>query len=101
MKNNEEPATIQREFYALLADIEHLMKESETLTAKQYTDAKAKLEDKIATAKESIVDVGGDIAGHAQKTATRANHKLHEEPWTAVGVAVVAGLLAGMLFARR
>ena len=101
MKKIEKPDAIQHEFYNLLADIETLMKESETLTAKQFSDARAKLENKVASAKESMLEVGEDLGRHARKTATNANHRLHEEPWTAVGVAVVAGLLAGFLFARK
>lgn len=101
MKKKDKTAALHREFENFLADIDSLLKESANLTGEEFSDAREKLHERVAEARESVVDMGHDLARRARKTADKANLEVHEEPWKAVGVGAVAGLVLGMLFARR
>jgi ElaB/YqjD/DUF883 family membrane-anchored ribosome-binding protein len=101
MKKKDKTAALQREFDNFLADIESLLKESANLTGEEFDEAKEKLQNRVAVAKESILEISSDLAKRARKTASKANREVHEEPWKAVGAGVVAGLLLGVLFARK
>lgn len=101
MKKKEKTAALQREFHNFLADIDSLLKESAHLTGEEFSEAREKLQARVAEARESVVVLGNELARRARKTANKANFEVHEEPWKAVGAGAVAGLLLGMLFTRR
>ena len=89
------------EFHNFVADIEDLVKETTTLTGEDLARAKAKLSNRIADAKVSIQEMGGDIAKRARQSAMVTNEYVHDQPWKAIGVGAVVGLLAGFALARR
>jgi ElaB/YqjD/DUF883 family membrane-anchored ribosome-binding protein len=101
MKKKAKTASLQREFNNIIADLESLLKVSANLTGEEVTEVREKLKDKVAEAKESILEISSDFSRRAHKTAAKANHEVHEEPWMAVGAGAVAGLMLGMLFTRR
>lgn len=101
MKKKDKTAALQREFDNFLADIDSLLKESANLTGEEYAEAKEKLKTKVASTKESILEISNKLSRRAHKSATKANREVHEEPWKAVGAGAVAGLMLGMLFTRR
>ncbi len=101
MKKKDKTAALQREFNNFVADIESLLKESANLSGEEFTEAREKLQDKVATAKESVYEISGDLSRRAHKTASKVNHEVHENAWMSVGAGAAAGLLLGMLFARR
>lgn len=101
MKKKDKTASLQHEFNNFLADIDSLLKESANLTGEEFAEAREKLQDKVAAAKESIFEISSDLSRRAHKTVSKANREVHENPWVSVGVGAVAGLLLGMLFTRR
>lgn len=101
MKKKAKTAGLQREFHNILADIDSLLKESANLTGDEFSEVREKLQDRVAAAKESILEISSDLADRGRETASKANRAVHEEPWKAVGAGAVVGLLLGILFARR
>jgi ElaB/YqjD/DUF883 family membrane-anchored ribosome-binding protein len=101
MKKKHKTDSIKRELNNIIADIDSLLKESASLTGDEFSDAREKLHEKIATAKESILEISSDFSHRAQRTAAKANLEVHEDPWKAIGIGAVAGLLLGVLFTRR
>ncbi len=92
---------VSREFYNLLADIEDLIKETSALSGEELTRAKAKLDARIAEAKESAEAMGGMIANKARQTASTTNSAVHQQPWAAIGICAAAAFLLGFALARR
>ena len=92
---------VSREFHSFIADIEDLVKQTTSLTGNDLERAKDQLVKRIAAAKESIEDVGSDIAHQARKSITATNEYVHDQPWNAIGAGAVAGMLIGFLLARR
>ncbi len=92
---------IAREFHNFVADIEDLLKATTTLTGDDLQKAKAKLNERIAAAKESATEIGESVINRARKTAEHTNAYVHEQPWSAIGASAAVGLLLGYLLARR
>lgn len=94
-------ADISKEFKSFLSDIENLFKETTSLTGDDLVKAKAKLNQRIEVAKESIGATSGSLAQQARKTAEVTNHYVHEQPWTVIGAGAAISFLLGFLLARR
>lgn len=92
---------VAREFHSFVADIEDLIKATTSLTGEELNRAKAKLNQRIASAKTTVEDMSETIVNRARKTAETTNTYVHEQPWNAIGASAAVGLLVGYLLARR
>lgn len=94
-------AAVVREFHNFVADIEDLVRATTLLTGEELTRAKAKLAERVASARQSVEEVGGAIAQQARKSASITNDYVHEQPWKAIGAGAAIGFLLGVVVARR
>lgn len=97
----EASSGVAREFNNFIADIEDLIKATTSLTGEDLQKAKAKLNARIASAKESAAEVSESVITRARQTAETTNTYVHEKPWSAIGASAAIGLLLGYLLARR
>jgi ElaB/YqjD/DUF883 family membrane-anchored ribosome-binding protein len=95
------PSGMSREFQNFIADIEDLIKATTSLTGEEVARARAKLSKRVAAAKESIEDFGDAVADQARHTAKATNSYVHENPWQAIGIGAVLGLLLGVALTRQ
>ena len=89
------------DFRTMITDSEDLLKATATVSGEGFTMARAKFEDKLKSAKAALADASQPAFDTATETADAANDYVRGNPWTAVGVAVAAGLLIGFLTAKR
>jgi len=101
MHSSAKSDAISNEFHNFLADIESMLKETANLSGEELSQAKEKIQQRVSAAKEAAVHLGCNIADGAEKIAASANREVNAEPWKAIGVGAIAGLLLGVLFARR
>jgi len=101
MKKKHKTDALSREFHKFIADIENLLKETADLTGDELVLARNKLNDRVNEARGSVSTISHDLAVRANKSASKANRQVHEEPWKAIGGAAAAGLILGMLFTRK
>lgn len=94
-------STLAHEFQNFVTDIEDLVKATTNLTGDDLSRAKAKLQQRISSAKDSAENIGENIVNRARKTAETTNTYVHEQPWSAMGASAAVGLLLGFLLARR
>lgn len=90
-----------REFHNFVADIEDLITKTTSLTGKDLEDAKAQLNERIATARTYLDDVSDSLLQRARKSATVTNNYVHEQPWAAVGIGAAVGVAIGFLLGNR
>ena len=81
---------IARDFRAIIADSEDLLKAAATGSGEGFTAARARFEERLSGAKAMLAEA-----------AQPAERYMRGNPWTAVGIAVAAGALIGLLAARR
>lgn len=56
---------------------------------------------KLKGAREGLTEARSAVAGRAHELSAVGNEYVHSHPWRAVGIAAFAGLLAGLVLARR
>ena len=95
------PSGMSHEFQNFIADVEDLIKATTSLSGEELARARTKLSKRVAAAKESVEDIGGEIADRARHTAKATNSYVHENPWQAIGIGAAFGLLLGVVLARR
>ena len=94
-------AAVAREYHAILEDVDTLVSSATSLTAEELAHTKAKLVDYINSARASVGKAGSALVDKARSGARVTDHYVREQPWQAVGITAVAGLLIGFLLGRR
>lgn len=85
----------------IITDGEDLLKAATTASGDGFSLAKAKFEKKLQTAKASLIDVSQPAFDRTREAADSATDYMRGNPWTTAGIVIVAGVLIGMLAARR
>lgn len=94
-------SALSREAHNFLADIEDLVKATTSLTGEDLARAKAKLAERILSARAAVDKMGGAIADRTRHAARATDGFVHERPWEAIGIGAALGVLVGFLIARR
>ncbi|HEY6529863.1 MAG TPA: DUF883 family protein [Cellvibrionaceae bacterium] len=94
-------ADIAKEFKSFVTDIEGLIKETASLTGDDLVKGKAKIAQRIDSAKKTVGEAGYSLIEQACKTAKVTNKYAHEEPWIMIGAGAAVTFLLGTLLARR
>lgn len=81
--------------------MEELLKQTATLGGDELAEAKRKIQERMAEAKEAVSGIRANLARRARKAANSANMEAHEEPWKMIGAGAAIGLLLGLLLTRR
>lgn len=94
-------AGVSHEFHNFVDDVEHLIKETSSLTGEELDQARAKLNKRIAAARDLVEKNGDSLAKQARKSIAVGNKYVHQQPWQIIGAGVAAGLLIGLALVRR
>jgi ElaB/YqjD/DUF883 family membrane-anchored ribosome-binding protein len=86
---------------AVIADAEDLLKATAGAAGERIAAARARAEETLRAAKAKLAELDGAMADRAKHAARATDQYVHEHPWSAVGIAAAAGLLVGVLIARR
>jgi ElaB/YqjD/DUF883 family membrane-anchored ribosome-binding protein len=89
------------DFNKLLVDTETLLKALGGVTGEKATAMRASVEESLAAAKQRLRSLEGAARERAAATAEATDEYVHENPWTAIGVAAVVGLLVGLVITGR
>ena len=89
------------DFRTMIADGEELMKAAASVSGEGFAAARTKFEGKLKSAKEELAGLSRPMLDRTRETAIAANEYVRGNPWTAVGVAMAAGVLIGVLAAKR
>ena len=85
----------------VITDGEDLLKAAAEVSGEGFAVARQKFEKKLGSAKARLADASQAAVEKTKETAAVANRYVHDNPWPAIGVAAVAGILIGLLAARR
>lgn len=89
------------DFKTVVADAEALLKATADQGGHELTALRAKSEASLKTAKARIASEQADLFASTKEAVKTTDVYVHENPWTAVGVAAGIGLLVGLLSGRR
>lgn len=85
----------------VVADAEELLRATASQAGEKVSAARERIQASLATAKVKLADAERAALEKAKQAARVTDEYVHENPWRAVGIAAVAGLVLGVLIARR
>jgi ElaB/YqjD/DUF883 family membrane-anchored ribosome-binding protein len=84
------------DFRSMISDSEDLLKAAATVSG-----ARTRFEARLKSAKARLAQASQPLLDGTMESAAMADGYVRANPWTAVGVAVAAGVLLGFLAAKR
>jgi ElaB/YqjD/DUF883 family membrane-anchored ribosome-binding protein len=89
------------DFRAVMADIDALMTATTNKAEGEATALRARIRDRLDSAKERVIDAQHEAIERAKRAAGATDDYVHSHPWQAVGAAAAVGLAVGVLIGRR
>ena len=89
------------EMSSLVVDVEELMTQLANVADVDLGRLRDRIKEKLASAKEALTASGARAGKAARNAAGATDEYVQGSPWTAVGIAALAGLLCGYVIARR
>jgi ElaB/YqjD/DUF883 family membrane-anchored ribosome-binding protein len=90
-----------QEFRNLIADVEELIKRVAHVDDASLARAREKLQNSLTAAKTAVNDGTERVKTTARQAADTTDHYVHENPWSAVGIAAAAGAAIAVLLSTR
>jgi ElaB/YqjD/DUF883 family membrane-anchored ribosome-binding protein len=90
-----------REFRNLVSAGEALLRATTNMSGDALAQAREQFREKLAVARQGLSDASRVAMIKGRYAASATDDYVRANPWPAVGVALVTGLLAGVLIARR
>jgi len=92
---NKVKRTASSELSNLITDVEDLLKRVADAGDVDLEQLRARVEDKIEAAKETLAEGGMQVAKTARQVATATDEYVRKSPWQSVGIAVLTGAAIG------
>jgi ElaB/YqjD/DUF883 family membrane-anchored ribosome-binding protein len=89
------------EFKVVVADAEALLKATANTGDAKLSELRAKAEESLGIAKESIMDIQTEVLAKTKAAAKATDAYVHENPWRSIGFAASLGVVVGLLISRR
>ena len=99
MENSKD--RLMQDLKAVMADAEELLKATSSQTGERIAAARVKAEESLQSAKIRLGEVQGIAIEQAKVVAKKTDNYVAANPWQAVGIATVAGIVIGALISRR
>lgn len=84
-----------------LDDAEKLLREAAGATGDKAVELRENAMKSLRRTREALYDTQDALLEKGRKAARVTDDYVHDNPWQAIGMAGVAGLLVGMLICRR
>lgn len=81
--------------------LEEVLRSSGDPADQKYIELKARAEQALHDVKARVSNASDNYYYRAKKAVYRADDYVHEKPWQGVGIGAAAGLVLGLLLARR
>ncbi|MBI5920280.1 MAG: DUF883 domain-containing protein [Betaproteobacteria bacterium] len=85
----------------IVADSEELLRSTAGQAGEKISEARAKAQDHLASAKNKLADAEVGILDKVKDAGCVADDYVHDSPWGAIGIAASVGFLFGLLIGRR
>lgn len=92
---------LSNDFRVVIDGAEALVNATADLGGEKLTALRARVDQSLKTAQAKLTQAQEAVVGRAKAEAAAADTYVHENPWTAFGVAAGLGLLVGLIVARR
>lgn len=90
-----------RNFRAVVADTEELLKATANQTGEKVTAVRARVEESLAVSKKQLGELERNIEEKTKAAVRATDDMVRQHPWRSVGIAAAIGFLVGLLTSRR
>lgn len=94
-------AKLMEDLRTVVGDAEELLKATANQTGERIAAARAKAEESLKAAKAGLVEAQAAVLAKTKAAAKVTDDYVRANPWKAVGIGTAAGLVIGLLIARR
>lgn len=92
---------LMHDLRVLVGDAEELLMATASQTGERIEKARARADESMRAARTRLREAGEAAGARAREAAQGVNGQVHENPWSAVGVAAGVGVLLGFLLGRK
>ena len=92
---------VASDFRAIISDGEDLLKAAATVSGEGLSAARTKFEGQLKNARAALADASQPVFERTRESAAAANEYVRANPWSAVGMAIAAGMVVGFLAGRK
>jgi ElaB/YqjD/DUF883 family membrane-anchored ribosome-binding protein len=85
----------------VVADAEELLRATASQAGEKVSVARERIQASLATAKVKLAEAERALLERTKEAAKATDDYVRDNPWQAVGIAAVAGLVLGILISRR
>ncbi len=86
---------------SVIQDAESWLRSGSQMTGEELQAAKAKFERTLGSAKADLIRLEETVVEKTKVAAKATDDYVKENPWKAVGIGAAAGLVIGLLIARK
>ena len=94
-------AQLLEDFDKVVRDSEALLRSLANVSGEKATALRESVEANLDTAKARLRELKGSVGQRAASAAHEADEYVHENPWTAIGVAAGVGVIVGLILGAR
>ena len=94
-------ATLMADLQEVISKGEDALQAAASMTSAEASSLRERVRTRVAGAREDLARIQGLTVEKAKAAGRATNEYVNENPWKAVGIGAVVGLLVGVLAARR
>ena len=92
---------LMQDLKAVVGDTEELLKATASQGGDQIARIRTRAEESLRTARARMKDITQAAEARALEAAREVDKQVHDNPWTAIGVAAGLGLVVGLVLSRK
>lgn len=85
----------------VVTDAEELLHATANQAGEGAAAARARIQKSLHVVKEHLVDAESAVIERTRQAAKATDQYVHNNPWQSIGISACAGVIVGMLVARR
>ena len=92
---------LMQDLRTVVTDAEELLRATAGQTGERIEKVRSRAEQSVRDARARLQAAAHDVEQAGEAALHDVNGRVHENPWTAMGIAAGVGLIAGILLSRK
>ena len=89
------------DFRLVVTDAEELLRATANQAGEDAVAARARIQERLQAVKARLLTAEDATIERTRQAVKDADQYIHDNPWQAIGISACAGLIVGMLIAKR
>lgn len=89
------------DLHSVVEDAEELLQATASQAGEGAAAARSRIQQSLRAVKGRLIDAEEEVLERTRQAAKITDQYVHENPWQSIGISACAGIIVGMLVARR